>query len=38
MASRGWTFDIWSYMIIMPYGRKCAMVNKSPPTLGWGGG
>ena len=37
-ASRSWTFDIWFYMKIMPHGRKCVVVNKSPPTPGleWG--
>ena len=33
MASRSWTFDIWSYTKIRPYGRKCIMVKKSPPPL-----
>ena len=38
MASRNWTFDTWSDMKIWSYSRKWLMVNKSPPTLGWGGG
>ena len=31
MTSKSWTFDTWSYMKIVPYGRKWLMVKKSPP-------